>query len=174
MGPVPSFRILLSLGAVVLATLLLGTSPALAHAALVETDPAGGATLERLPEVATATFSEPVGSSAYLVVTAPDGTDASAGVAEVVDNTVSVPLEDVGIRGDYRMSYRVVSADGHPIQGEIGFEVTSGDTVDAADTTPAASQESFVHRHTEHLLWGIAIGVVALALIFWPMLRRRG
>lgn len=166
----PKSKITAALGAGIFISLLLGCAPAFAHAALVSTDPGDGSTVASLPAEATATFSENIGTPAYLIVTAPDGTDATAGTAKALDHTVSVPLKDLGIRGAYTLSYRVVSADGHPIKGSQTFTVEEGRTVKAG--TAPKTQESFVHKHRDHLAWGIGIAAIAIALLLWPSRRQ--
>jgi copper transport protein len=97
--------------------------PASAHATLVSTDPAEGAVLPEAPGQVTFTFDEPV----QLV---PDGLlafDAAGRRVEVrpsakgVEVTGRLPgeLDD----GTYVVTWRVVSADGHPIAGSLTFHV---------------------------------------------------
>ncbi|MBK5217383.1 MAG: copper resistance protein CopC, partial [Propionibacteriales bacterium] len=75
----PRVRAAACLGAGIFVTLFLGALPAYAHASLVSTNPEDGAIVQRLPSEVSATFSENVGKPAYLVVTAPNGDDATAG-----------------------------------------------------------------------------------------------
>ncbi|WP_408896291.1 copper resistance protein CopC [Nocardioides sp. R1-1] len=97
--------------------------PASAHATLVSTDPAEGSVLPEAPGEVTFTFDEPV----QLV---PDGLlafDAEGRRVDVepsakgVDVTGELPgdLDD----GTYVVTWRVVSADGHPIAGSLTFHV---------------------------------------------------
>ena len=73
---------------VALALVLLGGSPAAAHAELVETDPAEGAVVETAPETVTLTFNEPVRLTSQEVAVYDAGGEpvdsaAGAGGAEV-------------------------------------------------------------------------------------------
>lgn len=170
MDDVPNSRIVGALGAGILVSLLLGWSPAFAHAALVDTNPAAGATIQKLPTEATATLSENVGTPAYVVVAAPNGEKATVGKPTVRNQTVSIKLKDLDIRGKYTLSYRVVSADGHPVKGTISFTVEEGRTVKASADAPA--DESFIHEHKNHLLWGAGGVAVAIALLLWPSRRK--
>lgn len=151
---------------------LVTASPASAHAALVSTDPADGSTVRTAPTTVTLTFNEVVGQSA-VVVTAPDGSRVS-GKASSLDRTVSVDLEGAGQRGRYRVVYRVVSADGHPVSGSLGFTTTTGEVVtQATQPADAADEGSFVHRHRSHIAWSVGAGVVGVLLVVWPLIRRR-
>lgn len=156
----------------VLAPGLVG-APAQAHAALVGTDPADDAVVATVPAAVTLEFNEPVTRS-ELVLTAPDGSrvpiDVSARDREVTGRLTGGTAQ--GQRGTYTIAFRVVSADGHPIAGESTFRTTSGRTVEQAPRRTEPS-ESFVHRHAEHLWWAVGGGLVAVALIVWPLLRRR-
>lgn len=146
-----------------------GTSPASAHAALVGSDPADGSTLTTAPATITFTFNENVAQPAYVAVAAPDGTQAAVSDIRAVDQTVTATVEDVDQRGTYSASYRVVSADGHPVTGTVTYEVTSGRSVTQVD---APADESFLHRHSSHFFWGILAAVVAIALLLAPLRRR--
>lgn len=108
----------------VAATAVLGlAAPASAHATLVSSDPAEGEVLQAAPGEVTFTFDEPV----QLV---PDGllafdaagdrveVDASASGTEVTGD-----LPDGLDNGTYVVTWRVVSADGHPIAGSLTFHV---------------------------------------------------
>ncbi|GHH63126.1 hypothetical protein GCM10017673_03460 [Streptosporangium violaceochromogenes] len=115
-------------GAVVLAllvTLALGTafaSPAVAHDALRGSDPAKGAKVESLREVKL-TFTAKVRFPVVVVHTS-DGTPWHEGKAVADGQVVTQRLKDDLPPGGYVIAYRVVSSDGHPIEGEIPFTLT--------------------------------------------------
>ncbi|WP_165570539.1 copper resistance protein CopC [Aeromicrobium sp. IC_218] len=150
----------------------VGAGPASAHASLLSTDPADGTTVEAVPEQVTLTFNENIGNPAYVAITAPDGEQLELADVKAVDHTVTATVEPSGLRGVHEMSYRVVSADGHPVKGTVVFTTTTGDTVDPVATSADASQESFLHRHREHVWWAGAAVVVALVLLLVPLRRR--
>jgi copper transport protein len=97
--------------------------PASAHATLVSTDPAEGAVLPTAPGQVRFTFDEPVqlvpdGLLAFDADGRRVGIDPSAqGV------TVTGRLTDDLAGGTYVITWRVVSADGHPIAGSLTFHV---------------------------------------------------
>lgn len=161
----------LLVGAVLgLLTLVLGVGPASAHAGLAGSDPEDGASLQSLPSTISFSFTENIGNT-FVAVTAPDGTPVQASEVSTVDHTVSTDLTDPDQRGVYTASYRVVSADGHPVAGSITFIILTGDVV---SQVPAEStqQESFFDRHLGHVLWGTLAGVAAIVLIVLPLRRR--
>jgi copper transport protein len=117
----------------VLAGLLVGLDavPAFAHAVLLSTDPTASAALARSPKTVTLTFGENV--------------EASLGAIRVYNQQgervdVSAPFHPGG-RGSevaatlpslrsglYVVTWRVISADSHPVHGAFTFQVGSGST----------------------------------------------
>jgi methionine-rich copper-binding protein CopC len=160
--------------ALVLTALLVavGAGPASAHASLLSTDPADGASVVAVPEQVTLTFNENIANPAYVAITAPDGEQLEVTDARAVDHAVTATVEPSGLRGVHEMSYRVVSADGHPVKGTVVFTTTTGETVDPVATSADASQESFLHRHRQHVWWAAGAVVLALVLLLAPLRRR--
>ncbi|MET0467507.1 MAG: copper resistance CopC family protein [Aeromicrobium sp.] len=144
--------------------------PASAHAALVGSDPEDGSSLDAAPTTITLTFNENIAQPAYVAVAAPDGTQVEVTDIRAVDDTVTATVQDVDQRGRYSASYRVVSADGHPVTGTLRYDVTTGRSVTQVDAP--AQDEGFLHRHSSHLFWGILAAVVAIALLLAPLRRR--
>lgn len=111
-------------------------APASAHNVLVGSDPAEGAALEAGPERVTLTFDQYVqaGDVNQLAVTGPDGSKWTDGQIEVKGNVVSAPVRPLGPAGEYTIGFRILSADGHPVPGEIKFNLTTpGQGTPAAD-----------------------------------------
>ncbi|MCD9198117.1 copper resistance CopC family protein [Aeromicrobium wangtongii] len=156
---------------VLLAAAGLGAAPASAHAALVSSDPADGTTLAAAPTQITLTFNQNVGKPADVAIAAPDGTQVDVTGIRAVGPDLTATVADVDQRGTYRASFRIVSSDGHPVTGTVTYDVTAGRAVTAATPTDT-DQESFVHRHSSHLFWGILAAVVALGLLLAPLRRR--
>lgn len=152
-----------------LLTLVLGAGPASAHAGLAGTDPEDGARLQAVPASMTFTFTENVGN-AFIAVTAPDGSPVETSEVSATDRDVSATLADPGQRGTYSASYRVVSADGHPVAGTVTFTVLTGQEV--TQVAVKSTQESFFDRHLGHILWGSLAGLAAIALMVLPLRRR--
>ncbi|MET8333750.1 copper resistance CopC family protein [Streptosporangium canum] len=116
-----------------IAALVLGTafaSPALAHDTLKSSDPAKGAKVESLTQVKL-TFSASVRFPNVVVHTA-DNVAHQDGKPAVDGAVVTQRLKDGLPPGDYVIAYRVVSSDGHPIEGEIPFTLVGPETPSAA------------------------------------------
>ncbi len=124
----PIRRVVVGLAAVVV-LVGLAASPAAAHAELVSTDPADGVVLDAAPRQVGLQFTERVSVQ-------PDGVrvlDASGdrvddGAARANDTRVTVPLQKLA-RGSYLVSWRVVSADGHPVRGAFTFSIGEQSTI---------------------------------------------
>ena len=117
-------RLLAVLGtAGALSVLLAG--PAAAHNSLVSVDPADGSTVAATPAAVVLTFDEPaVALGTQVVVTGPQGR-ANAGAARLVDDTVRQEIGRDAPAGRYTVAWRVTSADGHPVTGELSFTSTA-------------------------------------------------
>src|SRR5689334_18344567 len=94
-------------------------SPALAHTALKSSDPEKGATVKTLDKV-TLTFTESVRFPVVLVRDA-DGRDYQDGKPKADGPTVTQQVSGALPSGKYTIAWRIVSADGHPVEGEIPF-----------------------------------------------------
>lgn len=129
-------RLLLIIAALFGGAFLLA-APASAHASLVGSNPADGARLESAPASLTLSFDEPVGLSSltYLTVTDEHGTAVQSGGPTHPDGDstkVSVRLKPGLADGTYVGSYRVISADSHPVSGIVRFVVGTGPLVTTA------------------------------------------
>ena len=152
-----------------LATGLVTATSAQAHAELASADPAQGTTVDRLPATVELTFTEAVGQPASVAVTGPGDASVTSTEPEVVDTVLTQPLEpgDAAPAGAYTISYRVTSADGHPISGRVQFSVgQSGTSPAAATDLPAASSVS-----TGLVAGLVAVLVGALALVVLGLAR---
>lgn len=150
---------------------LAGASSAGAHAALIGTNPEDGASVTTLPKQITFEFNEPIGRQSQVAVTAPDGSLIPVEDVRAVDREVTATIDGSTLRGAHIIAFRVISADGHTVSDHITVTTTEGET--PSTTAPPPQERSFVHRHREHILWGVLVGVVAIGLIVAPLLRGR-
>lgn len=131
-------RRLIALLALCTVALIAGATPALAHTRLQSSDPADGASLAAAPAQVSLTFNQTMQAEfATITVIGPDGTDYRSGEPTANGQTVTVGVAPLGPAGRYEIGYRVVSEDGHPVPGNIGFTLTA-----AAATTTAAPPAS--------------------------------
>ncbi|WP_412163625.1 copper resistance protein CopC [Curtobacterium flaccumfaciens] len=175
---------------------LVGTTPASAHAALTSSDPADGATVAADLDRVTLTFSEAplAGLEAGLRVEVRDdgGTDESSGAVTVEGTTMSKAVSLTP--GPHTVVWRYVSPDGHPIEGQLAFTVepaasqsvpppttspTAAATPSSDPTAAAAASDTGDRTHAhgrggQTLLFGV-VGILAVLVIGAVVLRiRRG
>ncbi len=126
---------------------LLGlATPAFAHNSLTGSNPVNEASLDVGPQTVELTFDQPVQEGDGLnsvAVTGPDGSHWEGGPAKVDSNVVSAPVRELGPKGTYTIGYRIVSADGHPVSGELTFTLTT-----AGNGTPAKDDPSGTRTDT--------------------------
>ena len=115
-----------SLGARLIA-LLIALAPAneaCAHASLVKALPADGAVMPLPPATLTLTFNEPV-SPLVVRLIGPDGAPIAPTAVTAQDTTVTISAPPALRRGTHVLSWRVISADGHPVGGALIVTVVS-------------------------------------------------
>ena len=118
-------------------------SPALAHDALIASNPADGAALSEAPAQLVLTYNAEIASiGAEVAITAPDGASALGGDLTIAGTEVTVPLAPDLANGAYAIAWRVTSSDGHPISGELAFTLDApvAETNDPATTEPATTE----------------------------------
>ncbi|MEE6261695.1 copper resistance CopC family protein [Plantactinospora sonchi] len=185
---------MLGVGAVL--AVLSAAVPALAHARLTASDPKADSTVTRALTQVTLTFSELVrGNLSTVVITGPGGSRYSTGKPQVVDRQVRQPVASLP-SGDYRVAYRMVSTDGHPIEGQFRFTLalppgqeprtapptppptTTAPTTTATDSTaaavPAASSDSGSGTGQWWAAGVAGAGVIAVGVVVRLRRRRAG
>ena len=154
-------RLFLSCTAIAAALVLLA-GQAMAHAALVSSDPADGAMLGEMPGELRLVFTEPV-SPIVLNLVGPAGTSRLdkyrlQGSALVVEPPAGLA------QGSYALSWRVASVDGHPIGGSTLFSVGSpGASGPAAAVEASGALRPFIWLTKVALYLGLFVGVGGLA-----------
>ena len=183
----------------------LTAAPASAHDRILSSDPADGAQLETPPAAITLTFNtEPLPVEPQVVVSDSAGTVVTQGAPVIDGSTATLALDPaVALGGDtYTVAWRVVSSDGHPIEGTFAFTVAAQPeapvseepATDEATPEESASEEATTDAAEETspepatpvatdaedgssvvpVLVGLGALVVAAAVVVVIVLRRRG
>ena len=120
--------------------LLLGAAPAFAHTRLEGSNPADKSNVDSAPESVSLSFNEDISAEfASMSVVGPDGTNYATGQVSAAGGQVSTAVSPLGPAGAYTIGYRVLSDDGHPVQGKVSFTLTApGPGAAAATPAPAA------------------------------------
>jgi copper resistance protein C len=121
--------------------LLLGAAPAYAHARLESSTPADGSSVANAPDTVSLTFSDDIQAEfASMTLVGPDGTNYQTGDVSASGGTITTSGKPLGPTGAYTIGYRVVSDDGHPVQGKVAFTLTApGPAAATAAAAPAAA-----------------------------------
>lgn len=182
------------------AAVLFLAAPAHAHDELVSSNPADGAVLDAAPsEIELVFSSELMDLGNQVIVEDSAGKNVAESEPVLTRETLvqSVPALDAG---EYKVNWRAVSSDGHPITGTFSFTVNApagespspaatesaaapapsepapSASADPAEAEPAA-QESSVASHLPWALAGVGAGAAA-ALAAWAIVvqvkKRRG
>ncbi|WP_229068429.1 copper resistance CopC family protein [Actinoplanes sp. DH11] len=156
-------RLLVALTAALL--VLAPGTPAWAHARLVSSDPAEGSTLTAAPATVTLEFSERLNPD-FTTVVLSDAAMRRVPAADVTVENARGTLTPTGelANGIHTVAYRVVSVDGHTVQGSYTFTLADPElpaavapqqsAAAAPDTSPAVSG-------------GVLIGVAAAGVLLF-------
>src|SRR5262245_10269125 len=120
--------------ALVLALLVVLASGARvwAHASLMKAEPADGAVVKEAPATLQLTFNEPV-SPLVMRLIGPAGELIALGDVAVENATVTIAAPRDLRRGTHALSWRVISADGHPVAGALMFSIGAPSAPPSAD-----------------------------------------
>ena len=113
-------------GAVMALAMGVQVAPAMAHAALVKTEPPRRALLAKAPAEVRLWFNEEIESAYASLVVLDTGKNPVTGVkpqlASDDQKSIVLPLPELA-PGKYSVKFRVLSLDGHVIQSSFDFTV---------------------------------------------------
>jgi copper transport protein len=174
--------------AVLLALLALLALPAAAqgHAVLQSTEPLSGSTEKQLPKQVVFRFSEPVEGS-FGAIRVFDRTGKRVDSGEVFHPgghgpELATKLKPGIGKGSYTATYRVISADSHPVAGGLVFSYGKA-TATGATVSELLSQQGNVGKVTQvafgvargaqYVSIALAVGTVFFLIFLWlPALAR--
>ena len=167
----------------VAALVVLSSSPAWAHAVLVQTAPVGGQILRKRPTEIRLQFNEPVEASlgaVRLYDTSGRRLDTGA-TTKPSAQVVAVAIRAKLTTGAYVVTWRVISADSHPVQGSFTFQV--GTNANATSPRVQALASNLLGKQGGSTVVGATFGVarwlvftslallvgsLAFVLFMWP------
>ncbi|SCG66850.1 copper transport protein [Micromonospora halophytica] len=163
------------------ALLLAPATPASAHAVLVSSSPVASAVVPEAPAEVVLTFSESVRKvTGKIRVIAPDGSRADRGEPTFEGAVVTVPVDRAGPRGTYLVSYRVISADSHPVSGAFTYSVGAPsppptDSGSDSRANPVVDTGVKVAKYLGYVGLLLVSGAALVLAALWPQrLARRG
>jgi copper transport protein len=146
--------------------LLIGIAgKASAHASLVFTDPRDGTVLAQAPKTVQLRFNESVTAGAVNLIDA-TGKLRTDAVVDARDEAINVALPADLPKGTQIVSYRVISADGHPVAGSITFSI--GDPTDNKQPKETgAGIDSLIWLARIGLYLGLLAGIGGVFFVNW-------
>jgi len=128
---------------------LAASSPrAFAHAVLLDSSPKPGEMLMQPPSEVVANFNEGVGPIFFKVLDVKGQPVGDPGEIRLDGTKMILPLGALLPNGTYVLTYRVISADTHPVGATFGFSI--GEPMKSVDATADAGSRS---------IWSLAVAV---------------
>lgn len=158
----------------------VSASPAHAHTSLELSTPSNNQSIEFMPTELSATFDEDLIEIEGEVVNtlelqSVDGADYVLSAATIAGPIVSAKVGDGDYpAGSYLLKFRVVSADGHPITGEIGFSTQSATTIESESIAPVTKSEIPESASSINNVGFFIVAVIFLSLSLYFGVRFRG
>jgi methionine-rich copper-binding protein CopC len=142
---------------------MVPAAAAQAHDVIETTDPTNGSTVRTVPSKIGLTFNHtPIAIGSVVRVEDATGTDQTDGPVTIVDNQVTQAVKSEAPDGKYTVIWRVVSSDGHPIEGTFTFTAGSASTPGTATSAPAPAGGGI---QTELITAGSVAVVLIIALV---------
>jgi copper transport protein len=165
---------------IAVALVLALPASALAHATLESTAPERGVVARTLPEQVVLRFDEPVEGS-FGAVRVFDARGGRVDDARVVHPGGKGALLAVGLKdglpaGTFTATYRVISADGHPVSGGFVFSIgragvpparTVGELLGRSTTGPVTDAAFGIARGAEYLAMALLLGTLLFLVLVW-------
>ncbi|MEO5324698.1 copper resistance protein CopC [Mesorhizobium sp. CC13] len=151
---------------VAVAAFLGTTATANAHASLLRSTPNEGVVLPAAPAEIVLGFSEAV-MPLVIELSAPDGGAARLAAKAVgTDLTIAWPAQDTA--GTYLLSWRAVSADGHPVGGALSFSIGRPSATPPTAAEPNDGARTFAIWSARLALYlGLFLGVGGAFALAW-------
>lgn len=164
---------------IIILLLFLFPTMASAHTKLVSSNPSNGQIITEPIKQITLEFEEALEQLGTIKLYKA-GTATAVTNVQVKDNKLIADLPNGLENGDYKIEWKVVSEDGHPVTGQIPFKVqlkqvenkttTENKTTDKAvkDQTPSKEKQKEAtpkKERSKYLIPLIAIGVFGIALM---------
>jgi methionine-rich copper-binding protein CopC len=149
-----------------------------AHEQLIDQSPASGSQVQAGPVEIRLDFSNELldlGSGAEIVVKGPDGEFAPA-TCVALERTTATSQLDLDLPGSYQVAWRVVSGDGHPIEGSFAFElVNDSGYVAQGVAEPCLISQNQTEPAPEFSYWLLfgSLGLMAAGLFFYLRPRKK-
>jgi copper transport protein len=147
-----------------------GAASAFAHASLVATEPRDGSMVAQAPKTVRLRFNEPVTPAVIRVIDS-EGRARDDAAVHAANETIEIMLPAGLPAGTLVVSYRVISADGHPVAGAMMFSVGMGKSV-AVPASSDATLGILIWLARVGLYLGLFVGVGGVFFNAWTAATR--
>ncbi|MBO2942963.1 copper resistance protein CopC [Paenibacillus sp. F411] len=111
-----------------------------AHSKLTASEPAAGSDVNDVVSELVLTFNENIDPKlSSLTITNAEGQSSALSAVTVTGQEMKAVLENALPSGTYEVQWKIISADGHPIQDKYSFTVTAPEK--AADSSENATEQ---------------------------------
>lgn len=152
-------------------------SPSQAHSAGTTFTPAADSKVLAMPSVVSIEFNGKLLTLSskdinLITVTDPSGQVISDGISLVEGRKISTKISILDSTGLMSVHYRIVSGDGHPVEGEYSFTV--GDNLKLVETTDEESDKTVYRAEEEPKNWSFAefLPIIIAAITAFIIIRR--
>lgn len=143
--------------------------PAQAHSELVSSNPSASSYIQELPEQIELEFNEELlnlGSGNSVSIMSPSGEDLGMGETTTDGARITRLLNTTSELGAFEVKYRVVSADGHILNGTFTFNVTEAAVVTSENekTVDSESGSNLLTNSVKAILGAAVVLFIGLAI----------
>jgi copper transport protein len=135
-----------------IAALILEVGAAFGHASLVSSEPGDGAVLGAAPSRFVLTFNEPVAPLVLRLIDS-SGSSTTLDAFQRHGNAIVIEAPREMLPGSHALSWRVTSADGHPIGGSVLF------SIGAANSTVIPEGAASIDRSLRTAIWFLRVAL---------------
>lgn len=152
-----------------------------AHTGLETSSPAEGEIVSKEPQEIVLEFNTDLESASTFTLTDADGKEVPLGI-ELENHKMSGTPGAAMADGEYTVNWRITGADGHPIEGDYVFTLSTGDEPVAAESSEKTTEtitavqpvqtEKAEPSYGMVLVLMVLIGIAAGTLV-WTAQRRK-
>ncbi|MDQ0205666.1 copper resistance CopC family protein [Alkalicoccobacillus murimartini] len=176
--------------------LIIGGAPAVtyAHSHLESTVPEDGQTVDEAVETIELSFDGGIEQASDVQIFTEAGDEIEPATVNINSPEIEVELTEPLMNGEYRVTFNVISADTHPVDGEFTFsvdaeevaepaeeateeeateeEITEEEPAESVETDQQTSDEQQDNEENSSMLWIIG-GIVVLVVIIGAVVAMR-
>ena len=160
-----------------IASLFAFPTAAFAHGEMIQATPAADSKVLTAPAEVSIEFDgklQTIGNAVVNSITVTDnqGQVISSPTSVVEANKISTRLQLTDITGLVSVHYRIVSEDGHPVEGDYSFTVGENPTLPSAQDEEAAEAEAGISEESGSNLLVNGVGILLIIGIVFAVVRR--